>query len=74
MTGCSFKVTGSAPGFYTNSTHKLSLTPKLPNTPLNKGRLTVSGVNGCAGLVNNGDHPSYTSTYTVSRAVVIKAS
>jgi hypothetical protein len=74
MTGCSFKVTGSAPGFYTNSTHKLSLTPKLPNTPLNKGQLTVSGVNGCAGLVNNGDHPSYTSTYTVSRAVVIKAS
>ena len=68
MTGCKFKVTGSAPGFYTNSTHNLSLTPKLPNTPLNKGGLTVSGVVGCAGLVNNGDHPKYTSTYKVSRS------
>jgi hypothetical protein len=74
MTGCSFTVSGSAPGFYTNSGHTLSLTPKLPNTPLNKGQLTVGNVNGCAGLVNNGDHPSYTSTYKVSRAVVIKAS
>jgi hypothetical protein len=74
MTGCSFKVTGSAPGFYTNGGHTLSLTPKLPNKPLNSGQLTVSNVNGCAGLVNNGDHPSYTSTYKVSRAIVIKAS
>jgi hypothetical protein len=74
MTGCSFTVSGSAPGFYTNSGHTLSLTPKLPNKPLNSGQLTVSGVNGCAGLVNNGDHPSYTSTYKVSRAIVIKAS
>ena len=74
MTGCKFNVTGSAPGFYTNSGHTLSLTPKLPNKPLNTGQLTVSGVVGCASLVKNGDHPSYTSTYKVSRAVVIKAS
>jgi hypothetical protein len=74
MTGCSFKVTGSAPGFYTNSTHTLTLTPTLPTKPLNTARLTVSNVNGCAGLVSNGDHPTYKSTYKVSRAIVIKAS
>jgi hypothetical protein len=74
MTGCSFSVTGSAPGFYTNSSHKLSLTPTLPITPLNKAQLTVANVVGCAGLVNNGDHPTYTSTYTVSKAIKITAS
>jgi len=74
MVGCSFKVTGSAPGFYTNGTHKLTLTPKLPNRPLASGRLTVSNVSGCAGLVSNGDHPTYKSIYTLSRAFVIKAS
>jgi hypothetical protein len=73
MTGCSFNVTGSTPGFYTNSTHKLSLTPTLPIKALDTAQLTVSNVNGCAGLVNNGDHPTYKSTYTVSRAIVIKA-
>jgi hypothetical protein len=74
MTGCSFTVSGSAPGYYSNSGHTLNLTPKLPNKALNKAQLTVSGVSGCAGLVSNGDHPSYTSTYKVSRAIVIKAS
>jgi hypothetical protein len=74
MAGCSFTVTGSAPGFYTNGTHKLTLTPKLPITPLNTARLTVGNVNGCAGLVSNGDHPSYKSTYTLSRAIKIVAS
>jgi hypothetical protein len=74
MTGCSFTVSGSAPGYYSNSGHTLNLTPKLPNKALNKAQLTVSGVSGCAGLVSNGDHPSYTSTYKVSRAIVISAS
>jgi hypothetical protein len=74
MTGCTFTVTGGAPGFYTNSNHKLSLTPTLPIKPLNSAKLTVSNVNGCAGLVNNGDHPTYKSTYTVSRAIKINAS
>jgi hypothetical protein len=73
MTGCTFDVTGSAPGFYTNSTHKLTITKTLPITPLNTAKLTVSNVVGCAGLVNNGDHPSYTSTYTVSRHFTIKS-
>lgn len=74
MTGCSFNVTGSAPGFYTNSSHKLSLTPTLPIKPLTTAQLTISGVSGCAGLVANGDHPTYKSTYTVSRAIKIAAS
>jgi hypothetical protein len=73
-TGCSFNVTGSAPGFYTNSTHTLTLTPKLPITPLNKAQLTVSGVSGCSGLVNNGDHPAFNGSYKISRAIVIKSS
>jgi hypothetical protein len=74
MTGCSFTVTGSAPGYYTNGSHTLTLTPKLPNKALNKAQLTISGVSGCAGLVSNGDHPTYTSTYTLSRAFVVEAS
>src|SRR5690349_6143243 len=74
MTGCSFNVTGSAPGFYTNSSHVLSLTPTLPIKALNSAKLTVSNVNGCAGLVNNGDHPTYKSNYTVSKAIKITAS
>ena len=76
MTGCSFNVGGSTPGFYTNSKHTLSLVAasKLPVKPLVTAQLTVSNVNGCAGLVNNGDHPTYKSTYTVSRAIKITAS
>jgi hypothetical protein len=74
MTGCSFMVTGSTPGFYTNSSHKLTVTAKLPTKGLNSAKLSVSKVSGCAGLVKNGDHPSYTSTYTVSRKIVIKSS
>ena len=65
-TGCSFNTTGSAPGFYNNGTHTLTQTPKLPVTPLNKAQLTVSGVSGCAGLVMNGDHPTFTGAYVTS--------
>ena len=71
MKGCSFTVTGRAPGFYANSTHKLKMTPKLPITPLTKAQLTISNVAGCAGLIMNGDHPTFTATYTVSRAIKI---
>jgi len=75
MTGCSFTVTGSSPGFYTNSSHKLSMTTtsKLPIKPLNTATLTVSNVVGCAGLVVNGNHPTFSGVYTVSRAIVIKS-
>ena len=70
MTGCSLTVTGSAPGFYTNSKHTLSVTPKLPITPLNKAQLTISNVVGCAGIIMNGDHPTYTATYTVTPTTI----
>jgi len=76
MTGCSFTVTGSAPGFYSNKTHTLTMTPKLPTKALTKAQLTVSGVatGTCGGLVNTGDHPTYKASYTVSRKVIIKSS
>lgn len=75
MTGCAFTVTGSTPGYYNNGDHTLHLvkTSSLPLTPLNSARLTISSVSGCAGLVVNGDHPTYTSTYKVSRAIKINA-
>jgi hypothetical protein len=74
MTGCKFMVTGAAPGFYTNSKHTLTMTSKLPIKALNKERLTVSGVSGCAGLVKNGDHPTFSATFTLSRKGTIKVS
>jgi hypothetical protein len=75
MTGCSFTVTGSSPGFYTNSNHTLTMTTtsKLPTKPLNSAQLTVSNVSGCAGIVKNGSHPTYVSTYSVSRKITIKS-
>ena len=71
--GCTFTVSGSAPGYYTNSKHTLTMAPKLPITPLVKARLTVSKVNSCAGLINNGDHPTFSSTFTLSRKGTIKS-
>lgn len=74
MTGCSFVVTGRAPGFYTNSKHTLRMSPKLPIKPLNSARLTVKNVSGCAGLVKDGNHPTYKSTYTLNRSIKIHSS
>jgi hypothetical protein len=74
MTSCSFTVKGSAPGYYTNKTHTLTMNPKLPTKAATKAQLTVSGVTGCSGLVNNGDHPTYKASYKVSRKIVIKSS
>ena len=71
-TGCSFKVAGSAPGFWSNSSHTLNMTPSAKG--LNKAQLTISGVSGCLGLVHNGDHPSYTSTYTTGSKMTITSS
>ncbi len=50
MTGCSFNVSGTTAGYYTNSKHTLTMTTKskLPVKPLSNAQLTVSGVNGCA--------------------------
>jgi hypothetical protein len=68
MTDCTFTVTGKAPGVYSNSNHTLTMEPssKLPVKPLSPAQLTVSNVSGCLGVVSNGDHPTYTSTYTLS--------
>jgi hypothetical protein len=70
MTACSFTVTGSAPGYYSNSKHTLTMTPKPPVKLMNTAKLTVSNVNGCAGVVHNGDHPSYTAAYKLKPATV----
>lgn len=74
MTACSFNVTGSAPGFYTNGKHTLTMTSKLPVKATTRARLTVANVSGCAGLVKNGDHPTFTSTFTLSRKGTIRSS
>lgn len=68
---CSFTVTGSAPGFYTNGKHTLTMTPKLPVKPLTRARLTVSKVNGCLGIVKNGDHPTFNSVFTLNHKATI---
>jgi len=76
-TGCSFTVTGSAPGYYNNKTHTLTMkSGKLPVRALARARLTVSNVSvgNCGGAVHNGDHPTYNARYTVNRKVVIKSS
>jgi hypothetical protein len=65
MTACTFTVTGSVPGFYTNSTGTLTLTSKLPVMPLEQAQLTVSNVNGCAGVIRNGDHPVLTTVVVI---------
>jgi len=70
QTGCIFTVTGSTPGFYTNKTHTLTLTPKLPVKPLAKAQLTISNVQGsCGGLASalKGLHPTFTSVFTLSK-------
>jgi hypothetical protein len=74
QTGCSFNVTGSAPGYFTNSKHTLTMTSKPPVKPLNKAQLTISGVHGCFGVVKNGQHPTYTSTYKVTPGVQVHSS
>jgi hypothetical protein len=75
MLDCSFTVTGSAPGYFDNANHTLVVTSKLPVKALNKAQLTVSGVpkGECAGLVKDGQHPSYTSTYTINKKISIKS-
>ena len=66
LAGCTFTVTGSAPGFYTNGKRTLTMTPKLPVRPAKKAQLTISNVSGCAGAIHNGDHPTFVATYKVS--------
>lgn len=49
--GCQFTASGSLPGYYTNKTHTMALTPgTLPVKPLTAASTTISGVKGCLGL------------------------
>jgi hypothetical protein len=71
MTGCSFTVTGTAPGYFDNANHTLVVTNKVTGA-LNKAQLTISGVSGCAGIVKNGQHPTYVGTYSINKKISIK--
>jgi hypothetical protein len=62
--GCAANVTGGVPGTYTNGTGVLAASPTAPNP--NAVQLTISGVSGCFGLIRNGDHPTFTASYSVS--------
>jgi len=75
-TGCTFTVTGSSPGYYTNGKHTLTMTPTPPVKPLVKAQLTISGVKKgtCAGVVLNGQHPTFSATFTLSKNGTIKSS
>jgi len=70
-TGCAADVAGATAGStgkvkvtYTNSTHKLKVLA-------GGGTLHVFNVNGCAGLLSNGDATQFTGTYTVTPAQTI---
>jgi hypothetical protein len=71
--GCSLTVTGSAPGYYTNSKHTLTMTSKLPVKAAVKATLTIGDVTGCLGVVTDGQHPTYAASYKVSRKITIKS-
>jgi hypothetical protein len=76
-TGCSFTVTGSAPGYYSNKTHTLYMTAKkLPVKALTKSGLTISNVStgDCGGAVTAGQHPTYTASYKLNLKTTIKSS
>jgi hypothetical protein len=53
MPSCAFTLSGSMPGYYTNSAHILTLTPNLPVKPGTSAVSKVSNVKGCAGLVHS---------------------
>jgi len=81
MTGCSFKVSGTTAGYYTNGKHTLTMLTvtkkiKLPVPPIKNAALTISGVakGSCAGFIKNGDHPTYSSTYLLKQKITIKSS
>lgn len=54
---CTFTATGSVNIKYSNSTHILA----VPGGPT----LSISGVSGCLGIINNGDHASFTAKYAL---------
>jgi hypothetical protein len=61
-TGCSATVTGSTDATYTNKTGVLAVKAVAKSGHL----LKISKVNGCDGLVNNGDTSDFTGSYKIS--------
>jgi hypothetical protein len=59
---CSATVTGSADATYVNSTGVLTLKPVSGSGHT----LTISGVSGCLGLLNNGNTSTFNGAYTIS--------
>ena len=68
MSGCSFVVTGSAAGYYTNKTHTLTMTPKLPRglKALAKAQLTIGSITGNCVVISSGDHPTFSASYVIN--------
>jgi hypothetical protein len=72
LAGCSFVIDGTAAGasdgvaplIYTDASHTLTLVPTGTN-------LHLYHVDGCAGLVHDGDRAAYLASYTVSPAQTI---
>jgi hypothetical protein len=58
---CALNLVGALPGNYNNATRRLTLTTAQPDGY----RLTASNVNGCFGLMNNGDTVSITTQLNV---------
>lgn len=63
-TGCSFTVTGTATGVYDNATGLLKLAPV--SNPTAAQKLTVTGVTGCFGGINNNDNVTFTANYKLT--------
>jgi hypothetical protein len=61
-TGCSATVTGATDATYTNKTGVLAVKAVAKSGHL----LKISKVNGCAGLISNGDTSNFTGSYKIS--------
>jgi hypothetical protein len=64
---CSATVTGSADATYSNSSAALTFKAVTGSGHT----LKVSGVNGCLGLINNGDTSTFSGAFTISPAQTI---
>jgi len=56
---CSFNVSGSVTGSYTNSPATLSVAA-------DNSTLTISNVNGCLGIINEGDSATFVGSYSIA--------
>lgn len=54
---CSFDVTGTVPGSFNQNTQQLTV---------NGGGLSISNVNGCFGVINEGDPATFAATYQLA--------